>query len=110
MGKVYGYCRVAFASEEEMAQQCKMIENYCKANNLKIDEYFCDNGVSGLKLERGALNRMLNILKEDDVVIIKDVARLSRNIHQYMILVRTIYKAGATLVVMDQPDLKFVVD
>ena len=110
MSKVYGYCRVAFKSETEMVQQCKMISDYCKDNGLQIDEFFCDNGVSGLKMERSALQRMLNILQQGDVVIIKDVARLTRNMHQYMILVRQIYKAGATLVVMDQPDLKFNVD
>ncbi len=107
MGKVYGYCRVAFKNEEEMAQQCKMIGDYCKDNGMEVAEYFCDNGMSGLKMERGGLQRMLNILQQGDVVIIKDVARLSRNVHQYMILVRQIYKAGATLVVMNQPDLKF---
>lgn len=110
MSKVYGYCRVAFKSEEEMEQQCKMIEDYCKDNDMEVVEYFCDNGVSGLKMERGGLQRMLNILQQGDVVIIKDVARLTRNMHQYMTLVRLIYKAGATLVVMDQPDLKFNVN
>ena len=83
MSKVYGYCRVAFKDEEVMEQQCKMIGDYCKDNGMEIAEYFCDNGVSGLKMERSALQRMLNILQQGDVVIIKDIARLTRNIHQY---------------------------
>lgn len=110
MGKVYGYCRVALKNEEEMAQQCKIIEDYCKDNSLNIDAYFCDNGVSGLKLDRRELNRMLGILQSGDVVVSKDIARLSRNAQQCIMLVDMIYKAGATLVVADQPDLKFNVD
>ena len=93
-----------------MAQQCKIIEYYCKDNSLKIDEYFCDNGVSGLKLDRSELNRMLCVLQSGDIVIIKDIARLSRNAQQCMMLVDMIYKAGATLVAADQPDLKFNLD
>jgi DNA invertase Pin-like site-specific DNA recombinase len=53
---------------------------------------------------------MLSILQSGDIVIIKDIARLSRNTHQCMMLVEMIYKAGATLVVADQPDLKFNLD
>lgn len=110
MSKVYGYCRLALANDEEMFGQCNLLDDYCKDKGLKIYEYFCDNGASGLKLDRSELNRMLGILQSGDIVIIKDIARLSRNTHQCMMLVEMIYKAGATLVVADQPDLKFNVD
>lgn len=98
MSKVYGYCRLALANEEEMAQQCKMIQEY----GLEINEYFYDNGVSGLKFERAALQRMLRTLREGDIVIIKDVARLSRDLHQYMDITKSIYRAGAVLKVINQ--------
>ena len=101
MGKVYGYCRVAFKSEEEMAQQCKMIGDYCKYNGLEVAEYFCDNGVSGLRFDRSGLQKMFNILQEDDVVIIKDVARLSRSMDQCMYFVEKIQEAGATLEIIN---------
>jgi DNA invertase Pin-like site-specific DNA recombinase len=107
MNKVYGYCRVALKNDNEIAEQCKFIGDYCKDNGLTVDEYFCDNGVSGLKIERTGLSKLLDVLQKDDVVIIKDVARLSRNIHQYMTFARMIYKKGALLFVIDQPDLKF---
>jgi DNA invertase Pin-like site-specific DNA recombinase len=110
LNKVYGYCRVALKNAEEMSQQCKIIEDYCKDNGLKIDKYFCDNGVSGLKLERCGLNKMLDTLQSNDIVVIKDIARLSRNAQQCIELIDMIYKTGATLVVANQPDLKFNVD
>ena len=97
MGKVYGYCRVAFKSDEEMAQQCKMIEDCCKDNGMKVDEFFCDNGASGLKFDRDALQRMLMILQNGDIVIAKDIARLSREYRQCVNIVESIYQAGALI-------------
>lgn len=102
MGKVYGYCRVAFKSEEEMEQQCKMIGDYCKDNGLEVAEYFCDNGASGLKLDRDALQRLLRVLREGDIVVAKDYARLSRDMHQCMDITKAIYRAGAVLKVINQ--------
>ena len=97
MGKVYGYCRVALKSEEEMAQQRQMIEDCCKENGIEVDEFFCDNGVSGLKFERNALQRMLNVLQDGDIVITKDIARISREARQCMSIVNSIYQAGALI-------------
>lgn len=101
MSKVYGYCRVALKNEEEMAQQRKMIYDYCDDKGLKVDECFCDNGVSGLKCDRSGLQRMLGVLQENDIVIIKDVARLSRSIEQCMYFVEQIQEAGATLEIIN---------
>lgn len=107
MNKVYGYCRVALMNNEEMNQQCKIIKDYCKNKGLGLDECFCDNGVSGLKTDRTNLQRMLNVLQQGDIVVIKDIARLTRDIRQYITLTKQIYDIGTTLIVIDQPDLKF---
>jgi len=69
----------------------------CKENGMEVDEYFCDNGVSGLKFEREALQRMLSVLQDGDIVIAKDIARISREISQCMSIVGSIYKAGALI-------------
>ena len=79
-----------------------MIQDYCKDNNLKIDEYFCDNGASGLKLERDALKRMLRVLREGDIVVVKDYARISRDLHQHMEITKSIYREGAVIKVINQ--------
>ena len=44
---------------------------------------------------------MLRVLKKDDIIIIKDIARLSRNINQCMYFVEQIQETGATLDIMD---------
>ena len=97
MSKVYGYCRVAFADEEEMERQKQVINWYCEDNGLKVDKYFCDNGVSGLNSHRDGLNEMLYTLQDGDVVVVKDVARLSRNIRQCMSLVELMDTLNVTL-------------
>ena len=101
MGKVYGYCRVAFKSEADMTQQRKMIEDCCRDNGLEVDEFFCDNGASGLQFDRKALQNMLKILKDGDIVIAKDIARISREARHCMSIVNSIYQAGALIKFID---------
>jgi DNA invertase Pin-like site-specific DNA recombinase len=82
MSKVYGYCRVAFADEEAMAEQVKLVGDYCRDNGLTVDKYFCDNGASGLILDRKGLNELLKVLQDGDTVVVRDIARLSRSSSQ----------------------------
>ena len=74
---------------------------------LKVDKYFCDNGVSGRKYDRHGLSEMFKVIQNGDIVVVKDIARLSRNMDQCMYFVEQIQKAGATLITVDNPDLKF---
>ena len=97
MGKVYGYCRSALQNDNEIEQQRKMIEDCCRDNGFDVDYYFCDKGVSGLKFDRDALQEMLQILQEGDIVIVKDMSRLSREYKQCMEIEKSIYQAGALI-------------
>lgn len=97
MSKVYGYCRVALANEEEMNQQKQVIEWYCEDNGLKIDKYFCDNGVSGLTSHRDGFNKMLYTLQAGDIVVVKNASRLSRNMKECMLLVELMDTLDITL-------------
>jgi DNA invertase Pin-like site-specific DNA recombinase len=82
MSKVYGYCRVALADREAMTEQMALIDVYCQRHDLKIEKYFCDNGVSGLILDRKGLNELLKVLQDGDTVVVRDIARLSRSYSQ----------------------------
>ena len=99
MSKVYGYGRLAFASEEEMAKQIEIIDTYCRENGLKVDEYFFDNGASGLEINREQLNKMIDVLRGGDVVVVKDIARLSRSMFECVAVVDLIEKIGAKLII-----------
>ena len=101
MSKVYGYGRLAFASEEEKDKQLRKIDTFCEEYGLKVDQYFFDNGVSGLELNRKELNALIDVLKSDDIVVIDNIARLSRNMFECMTVLNLIESIGAKLIIID---------
>ncbi len=100
MSKVYGYGRLALASEEDKARKLKVIHDYCEANNLKVDKYFFDNGVSGLKLNRKDLNALIDILRGGDIIVADSIASLSRSAFDCMTVIELIEKIGAKLIII----------
>ena len=101
MSKVYGYCRVAFASEEAMEQQVKLVGDYCRDHGLTVDKYFCDNGASGLSLNRMSLNELVKVLQSGDVVVVRDIARLSRSYSQCLTFLEMMKDLDVTLTIID---------
>jgi DNA invertase Pin-like site-specific DNA recombinase len=101
MSKVYGYCRVALENDDEMAEQVRLVGDYCKNNGLTVDKYFCDNGASGLSLNRRSLNELLKVLQDGDTIVVKDVARFSRSPSQCMALVEQMGEIGVTLEIIN---------
>lgn len=101
MSKVYGYCRLALANDVKMTEQCFNIYRYCKDNGLRLERCFCDNGVSGLNSYRGELNKMLYILQSGDMVVITDIARLSRNMMECISLMELMKEIGITLKIIN---------
>lgn len=100
MSKVYGYGRLALANEDDKDGQLRIIDAYCENYGLKIDQYFFDNGVSGLELNRKELNAMIDILRGGDIVVIDDIARLSRNMFECMTVQSLIENIGAKLIII----------
>ena len=101
MSKVYGYCRLAFADREAMTEQMALIDVYCQRHDLKIEKYFCDNGASGLSLDRNGLNKLLEVLQEGDIVVVRDIARLSRSSSQCLELLERIKDLDVTLTIIN---------
>lgn len=97
MSKVYGYCRVAFANDEEMAEQLYQVDKYCKDNELELHQRFYDNGASGLSLDRKGLNGLLEVLQNGDVIVVKDIARLSRSYSQCLALMERLESMDITI-------------
>jgi DNA invertase Pin-like site-specific DNA recombinase len=97
MSKVYGYGRLALANDDEMVEQLKVIDDYCKNHGLKLDYVFYDNGASGLSWHRKGLNNMFDVLESGDIIIVKDIARLSRSASQCIALIEQMDEMGVTL-------------
>jgi DNA invertase Pin-like site-specific DNA recombinase len=101
MGKVYAYCRVAREENCNLDKQYEEAENYCKNNSLILEKIWSDIG-SGLDQGRISLNSMLNVLQNGDIVIVKDIARLSRDVGGYEKIISTITDKGANVEFVEQ--------
>ena len=101
MSKIYAYGRLALASEEDKVRKLKVIDNYCMTHNLIIDQYFFDNGVSGLELNRKDLNALIDVLRGGDIVVTDAFASLSRNMFECMTVLNLIESIGAKLIVVN---------
>jgi DNA invertase Pin-like site-specific DNA recombinase len=92
---------VALANKKDIEDQLKLVDDYCRKNDLKVDKYFCDNGVSGLTVNREGLNALFDVLQRGDIVVVKDVARLSRSTSKCITLVEKMERYGVTLKVIN---------
>ena len=104
MSKVYGYCRTALAEGNDMEVQCAIVENYCKDRGMKLEKCFCDDGVSGHNMNREGLDGLFDVLKEGDMVVIKDMSRLSIDPQKGMTLADRICGMGAEIIYAEGSD------
>ena len=78
------YIRVACKESinDEIMEQKELINRYLKTkSNIKVSDYYIDDGYSGTNLNRPAFKKMLQDIKNNkiDEVIVKDFTRISRN-------------------------------
>ena len=78
------YIRVACkeAINDEIMEQKELINRYLKTkSNIKVSDYYIDDGYSVTNLNRPAFKKMLQDIKNNkiDEVIVKDFTRISRN-------------------------------
>lgn len=60
--------------------QKKILEDYCKNNNIIIYDFYCDDGYTGTNFDRPSFKRMLKDAenKQFNMVIVKDLSRFGR--------------------------------
>ena len=80
---VYGYIRVS-TDKQSVENQRFEIENFCKKQNLKIDEWI-EETISGTKdVEKRKLGILLGQLQKNDILICSELSRLGRNLLMIM--------------------------
>lgn len=100
MCKVYGYCRVALASEEEAEKRIGLIKRYCEDNELVLEKCFCDNGVSGFDTGED-FKKLMRELKNGDTVVIINLSQLSRSNARLLTLIEKFKDMGVKIVYTD---------
>ena len=78
----------------------RQLQSYDKADEIYIDK------VSGKDMNRPELQKLLNNLKTDDIVVVKSLDRLSRSTKDMLELVEIIKSKGAFLQVIDFNGMK----
>ena len=100
---VVGYARVS--SEEQakeghsLAAQRESIKAYCVAHRVEHLQTLSDDGISGGKTNRSALQRCLKLLEsgEADGMVVTKLDRLARNTRYTLLLVDRFNDSGWTL-------------
>ena len=81
---VYGYIRVS-TDRQTVENQRYEIKNFCKKNNMKIDGWISDEGISGTKApEKRELGKLLEKAKEGDYILCSELSRLGRSLMMIM--------------------------
>ncbi|WP_418627426.1 recombinase family protein [Anaerosinus sp.] len=94
--RTVAYCRVSTDHEEQLnslSEQQNFFESYTKENNMELVELYVDEGISGTKLKnRTEFLRMMRDAKlgKFDILLVKDISRLARNVVDFVQSVRTL--------------------
>lgn len=91
-----GYARVSTQDQQTLRQIDQLKEFGC--------ERIYEEKVSGTKREREELNRMMDTLREGDVVVITELSRLSRSVKDLFEIVDKIHKVGADIKSLKESD------
>ena len=73
MNEIYGYVRVSAKDQNEDRQLIALSEFPVPKKNIYMDK------LSGKDFNRPQYKRLLNIIEEEDVLVIKSIDRLGRN-------------------------------
>ena len=76
------YARVSTNDQATgMESQVRVLKTYCEQNNIKEVEFFTDEGISGTKSSRPALDRMMTAVEADEMssVVVYSFSRFARS-------------------------------
>lgn len=90
------YCRVSTDAQVEgysIDAQKQMLEAYCISKEIDEHEFYIDGGFSGSNLERPAVKRLMDDVKDKkiDVVIVYKLDRISRSQKDTLYLIEEIF-------------------
>lgn len=98
MTNIYGYARVSSKDQNEARQIIALSQFPVKKENIYIGKF------SGKDFDRPKYSELIKILKEQDILVIKEIDRLGRNYEEILEQWRVITKEiKADIVVLDMP-------
>ena len=78
--KYYGYIRVSTDRQKTENQRFE-IENYCRKNGIKIDEWIAEKISGKIGTDQRKLGKLLRKISKNDTIICSEISRLSREMY-----------------------------
>lgn len=95
------YARVSTQDQSSgLESQVRVLKQYCEQNAITSAEFFTDEGVSGTKSSRPALDRMMAAVNNDEVsaVVVYSFSRFARSTTHLLTALQTFKKKGVHFV------------
>ena len=80
---IYGYLRVS-TDKQTLENQRFEIQNFCRRQDICIDEWVMETVSGALSFEKRALGGLLRRLRRGDILIASEMSRFGRNLFQIM--------------------------
>lgn len=100
--RVYPYLR-ASTKEQNASRSIESINTFAESKGIKLSKPFIEN-ISGVKLDRPELNRLLGIAEKGDIILVESMDRLSRLTKEDWIKLQSkIREKGVDIVALNLP-------
>ncbi|MBR6730002.1 MAG: recombinase family protein [Alphaproteobacteria bacterium] len=99
--KVIGYIRVS-TDQQNCANQRFEIETYCQKQNWKVDEFVEETISSRKELKKRKLNRLLDKLDSDTILIVTEISRIGRNLMEVMGILQDCLEKGCRVITIKE--------
>ena len=99
--KVIGYIRVS-TDQQNCANQRFEIETYCQRQNWKVDEFVEETISSRKELKKRKLNRLLDKLDSDTILIVTEISRIGRNLMEVMGILQDCLEKGCKVITIKE--------
>ena len=97
------YCRVSTSDQNIEAQEKACIE-FCKRRDIEVYGVYSDNGISGAREKRPALNEMLEDMRryKFHMVVVTKLDRIGRSLQHLLVLIDEFKNKGVEFAAVTQ--------
>ncbi|MFI3228092.1 MAG: recombinase family protein [Clostridia bacterium] len=100
---IFAYARVS-TSEQKNDRQIAAIQEYAKAKAIMIEKIFTEK-ITGSHFERPEYEKLNEVLRAGDTLIVKEIDRLGRNMNQIRVEWNKLITRDIDIIIIDTPML-----
>ncbi|MGO9018057.1 MAG: recombinase family protein [Syntrophobacteraceae bacterium] len=100
--KIWAYLRVSIAARQDVENQRLEIQEYCKTNNLTVDNFLQVEISSRKTTKQRRIDELLGRLQKGDTLIVSELSRLGRSVGELCQIVDSLIKKEVKLIAIKQ--------